>query len=368
MKPYMNYITGLPDFLLMQRVSFCWFIAQGLSEELTSFSRILDFSQNTEYVLFGQEYRLVKPIYKIRRAKRCIANYAVQLVIPLEVRNKKTKKIKYHHEFTIMSLPLMTTEATFVINGCERVIVSQIIRSPGIYFEKNKNQKKLTRFKRKFSSDLSNLRAFIISGNIMLSQFEIFLPYREPIKVEVAEKNEALRKEDLITITVGLGFIPNWNKVNIFQSSFNYFKEKEKSFSFYFLNCFKIYRIISKIFKYQTKLELIQIFLKWLKIKNNIKTHPNNLKKQEILYLLTYFNFLLKFLMKYEILKKNSNYQVRMNKKKWLRNLIQKPLYHPLINSKNLLKGPSIFCAPFGNVPSWSCSIGRRRWGRCATP
>ena len=66
----MNYTTALPDFIEMQRVSFCWFIAQGLNEELTSFSRIYDFSQNTEYILFGQEYSLVKPVYNIVRAKK----------------------------------------------------------------------------------------------------------------------------------------------------------------------------------------------------------------------------------------------------------------------------------------------------------
>lgn len=50
MKHPLNYITALPDFLEMQRVSFCWFIAQGLNEELMMFSRIHDFSYNTEYL------------------------------------------------------------------------------------------------------------------------------------------------------------------------------------------------------------------------------------------------------------------------------------------------------------------------------
>merc|ERR1712071_497311 len=85
MKKSMNYITALPDFIEMQRVSFCWFIAYGLNEELSMFSRIHDFSYNTEYLLFGQEYSLVKPIYNIVRAKKYTANYAAQLVIPLEV-------------------------------------------------------------------------------------------------------------------------------------------------------------------------------------------------------------------------------------------------------------------------------------------
>jgi DNA-directed RNA polymerase subunit beta len=127
-----NYTTNLPDFIEMQRISFCWFIKQGLTEELNNFSIIYDFSQNTEYILFGQEYSLVKPIYNIIRAKKYTANYSAQLLIPLEIRNKKINLIKYHSKFPIINLPLMTSSGTFVINGCERVIVSQILRSPGV--------------------------------------------------------------------------------------------------------------------------------------------------------------------------------------------------------------------------------------------
>ena len=61
MENNINYITNLPDFITMQRTSFCWFITQGLTDELSLFSRIYDFSQNTEYILFGQEYSLIKP-------------------------------------------------------------------------------------------------------------------------------------------------------------------------------------------------------------------------------------------------------------------------------------------------------------------
>ena len=170
MKQSMNYINALPDFIEMQRASFCWFIAQGLTEELELFSRIHDFSYNTEYILFGNEYSLVKPIYNIIRAKKYTANYAAQLVIPLEIRNKKLNNIRYHNQFPIINLPLMTTSATFIINGCERVIVSQIIRSPGIYFEKNKNQKKRKLIKRKLSSDINKLGNFIPLGEPFVSE------------------------------------------------------------------------------------------------------------------------------------------------------------------------------------------------------
>ena len=134
------------------------------------FSRIHDFSYNTEYILFGNEYCLVKPIYNIIRAKKYTANYAAQLVIPLEIRNKKSNSIKFHSQFPIITLPLMTTSATFVINGCERVIVSQIIRSPGIYFEKNKNQKKRKIVKRKLSTDVNKLKSFIPLGEPFISE------------------------------------------------------------------------------------------------------------------------------------------------------------------------------------------------------
>ncbi len=160
----MNYINALPDFLAMQRVSFCWFITQGLNEELASFSRIYDFRHNTEYLLFGEEYSLIKPTTTLLAARKYSGNYRAQLVIPMEVRNKIINSVVYHTQFPIITLPLMTTYATFIINGCERVIVSQIIRSPGVYFEKNKNQKTRKRFKRKLSSDINKLRSFLPSG------------------------------------------------------------------------------------------------------------------------------------------------------------------------------------------------------------
>jgi hypothetical protein len=90
MKQSMNYITALPDFIAMQRISFCWFITQGLNEELSLFSRIHDFSQNTEYVLFGEEYSLIKPPCSLAIARKYSGNYRAQLVIPIEVRNKKS--------------------------------------------------------------------------------------------------------------------------------------------------------------------------------------------------------------------------------------------------------------------------------------
>ena len=201
----MNYITALPDFIAMQRISFCWFITQGLSEELSLFSRIHDFSQNTEYVLFGEEYSFIKPPCSLAIARKYSGNYRAQLVIPIEVRNKKINNIRYHNQFPIITLPLMTTAATFIINGCERVIVSQIIRSPGVYFERNRNQKKRNQFKRKLSTDINKLRSFIPSGEAFLSEFDLFFPR------PVTEKG-----------------IPYWKKASICSYSINLLRDTQK--------------------------------------------------------------------------------------------------------------------------------------------
>jgi DNA-directed RNA polymerase subunit beta len=290
MKKNMNYINALPDFLAMQRISFCWFITQGLTEELALFSRIEDFSQSTEYIIYGEEYSLIKPSYSLLIAKKYSGNYRAQLVIPIEIRNKLVNTVRYNHQFPIITLPLMTTDATFIINGCERVIVSQIIRSPGVYFEKNKNQKLRNQFQRKLSTDINKLRSFIPSGEAFLSELDLFSPIPTNIYDPVKKKKK---------------IIPQWNTSSIYCYSIKYLKETQKNFSFNFLQSFKLYRIISKTKNSQSKLELIKLFLKWLKLKTHSKNVEENIKEKKINSILAYFNFLVKLLIKYEILQSN---------------------------------------------------------------
>jgi DNA-directed RNA polymerase subunit beta len=314
MKQSMNYITALPDFIAMQRISFCWFITQGLNEELSLFSRIHDFSQNTEYILFGEEYSLIKPPCSLVIARKYSGNYRAQLVIPIEVRNKKINSIRYHNQFPIITLPLMTTAATFIINGCERVIVSQIIRSPGVYFERNRNQKKRNQFKRKLSTDINKLRAFLPSGEAFISELDLFFP----TPVTTIDRRTNKKK-----------VIPHWKKTSIFSYSLNFLKQKQKNSTFYFLQCFKLYRIISTSIERQQKIELIQLFLKWLKLKNNSSSFKSDLKEENVFYLLEYFNLLIRLLIKYEIFQKiwvSNKIETKTvidTEKKWLQNIIQ---------------------------------------------
>jgi DNA-directed RNA polymerase subunit beta len=293
----MNYTTALPDFIEMQRVSFCWFIAQGLNEELTSFSRIYDFSQNTEYILFGQEYSLVKPIYNIVRAKKYTANYSAQLVIPLEVRNKKTNIIKYHSKFPIINLPLMTSSATFVINGCERVIVSQIIRSPGVYFEKNKHQKKNKKVKRVISSEIGKLKNFTPPSEILPTESRLYFLKSKVKKKLISDKKKKIRfikkEEDW-----------NWQGETINLYSFKQIKDYEMSFSLSFIECFKVYKSLFQTNSVNTKLKRINVYLKWLKF----LLHTNHSKnRNRTSLIIKCFNLLTQIIITHKILKKGGN-------------------------------------------------------------
>lgn len=313
----MNYTTALPDFIEMQRVSFCWFIAQGLNEELNTFSRIYDFSQNTEYVLFGQEYTLVKPIYNIVRAKKYTANYSAQLVIPLEVRNKKTNIIKYHSKFPIINLPLMTSSATFVINGCERVIVSQIIRSPGVYFEKNKHKKINKNIKRIVSSEIGKLKSFTPPSEILPTESRLYILKPTIKKKFISDKKKKIK------------FIKNeehWNwqgeTINIY--SFKQLKNYEINFSSSFIEYFKVYKSLFKIENLSTKIKRIKIFLKWLACNENFILKGN---EQIIFLIVNCFNLLTKTIIKYKIFKRKNtinNSQSLLTEFKQIKNLYNK--------------------------------------------
>jgi len=136
------YLTTLPDFVEIQRASFCWFLLKGLSEELAKFSSITDLSNNIELNFFGQEYKLRKPKYGILEAKRRDSTYAVKIYVPMSI-TFSSEELAYSTDKNtqtqafIGELPLMTDRGTFIINGCERVVINQIIRSPGIYYKED---------------------------------------------------------------------------------------------------------------------------------------------------------------------------------------------------------------------------------------
>ena len=265
----MSYIEALPDFIEMQRISFCWFISEGLKDELNNFSSILDFSGNIEYLFFGQEYKLVKPTYSSSNAKKHAVNYIAQLIMPIEMRNRQTNTIIRRGRLSIANLPLMTNSATFIINGCERIIVSQVIRSPGVYFERNKKQKRRKLNKLRLSNNFHKVRSFTQTSFGIL-RIPKFLP--------------------LIPNTKDFYFLQN----GLIVQSPNEFLN--------FIEFFKLYAIISKTLCNQTKSQRSKNFLKLLNIinTNNINNNNEITKKNQII--LKYLNNLLKKIIKYQIL------------------------------------------------------------------
>ncbi|MEA5603160.1 DNA-directed RNA polymerase subunit beta [Nostoc sp. UHCC 0252] len=131
---YMEPAFLLPDLIEIQRASFRWFLEEGLIEELNSFSPITDYTGKLELHFLGHNYKLKEPKYSVEEAKRRDSTYAVQMYVPTRLINKETGEIKEQEVF-IGDLPLMTDRGTFIINGAERVIVNQIVRSPGVYYK-----------------------------------------------------------------------------------------------------------------------------------------------------------------------------------------------------------------------------------------
>ena len=129
----------LPDLIEIQRSSFRWFLEEGLIEELKNFSPITDYTGKIELHFLGEQYKLKRPKYDVEEAKRRDATYSVPVYVPAQLMNKETGEIITQEVF-IGDLPLMTDRGTFIINGAERVIVNQIVRSPGIYYKEDKDK------------------------------------------------------------------------------------------------------------------------------------------------------------------------------------------------------------------------------------
>ena len=122
----------LPNLVEIQTKSFEWFVNEGLGEVLRDVSPITDYSGNLQIDFIN--YSLdSKPKYSIEECKERDANYAAPLKVNVRLTNKQTGEVKQSDIF-MGEFPIMTKTGTFVINGAERVIVSQIIRSPGMYY------------------------------------------------------------------------------------------------------------------------------------------------------------------------------------------------------------------------------------------
>ena len=125
---------AMPDLLEIQKKSYKWFLDTGLREVFADVASITDYAGNLELSFI--DYSMdEKPKYDVEECKARDATYAAPMKVSVRLRNKETGEIK-EQEIFMGDFPLMTHSGTFVINGAERVVVSQIVRSPGIYYGK----------------------------------------------------------------------------------------------------------------------------------------------------------------------------------------------------------------------------------------
>ncbi|MBD7970951.1 DNA-directed RNA polymerase subunit beta [Paenibacillus gallinarum] len=136
-----NEILEIPNLIEIQQKSYEWFLEEGLREMFKDISPIQDFTGNL--VLEFIDYSLGEPKYTVDDAKERDVTYAAPLRVKVRLINKETGEVKEQEVF-MGDFPLMTETGTFIINGAERVIVSQLVRSPSVYFSTkiDKNAKK----------------------------------------------------------------------------------------------------------------------------------------------------------------------------------------------------------------------------------
>ncbi len=126
-------VLEMPNLIEVQKSSYDWFVNKGLKEIFDDISPIEDFSDKLSLEFVDYELCRDKIKYPIEECKERDANYAAPLNVTVRLLNKENGEIK-EHEIFMGDLPLMTETGTFIINGAERVIVSQLVRSPGIYY------------------------------------------------------------------------------------------------------------------------------------------------------------------------------------------------------------------------------------------
>ncbi len=124
-------VLDLPNLIEIQTASYEWFLEEGLREMFRDISPIQDFTGNLS--LDFVDYQLAEPKYPVDESKERDVTYAAPLRVKVRLHNKETEEVKEQDVF-MGDFPLMTENGTFVINGAERVIVSQLVRSPSVYF------------------------------------------------------------------------------------------------------------------------------------------------------------------------------------------------------------------------------------------
>ena len=126
-------MSTIPGFNQIQFEGFCRFIDQGLTEELSKFPKIEDIDQNFEFQLFAERYELIEPLIEERNAVYESLTYSSEFYVSAGLISK-TRKDMQKQTILIGNIPLMNSLGSFLINGIYRIVINQILQSPGIYY------------------------------------------------------------------------------------------------------------------------------------------------------------------------------------------------------------------------------------------
>nr|WVD56053.1 beta subunit of RNA polymerase a [Tetradesmus arenicola] len=134
-----NYNSYIPDLVEIQRQGFFYLLEKGIVKEISKRNPITCFEKQIEIFFYPQYYRLTKPFYSIQQAIFYKKSYVSKLYIPVQLTDRKTKRI-FLKWMLLAHFPLMTNRGHFLLNGSARVIINQLVRSPGIYFRENMHE------------------------------------------------------------------------------------------------------------------------------------------------------------------------------------------------------------------------------------
>ena len=189
-------VLDLPNLIEIQTNSYQWFLDEGLKEMFDDIMPIDDFQGKPSLEFVG--YQLLEPKYTVEEARQHDANYSAPLHVTLRLTNHETGEIKSQDVF-FGDFPLMTKQGTFIINGAERVIVSQLVRSPGVYFhsETDKNSR-------------------VTYGTTVIPNRGAWLEYETDAKDIAYVRIDRTRKIPLTELVRALGFGSDQDIINMF--------------------------------------------------------------------------------------------------------------------------------------------------------
>ncbi|MYH56040.1 MAG: DNA-directed RNA polymerase subunit beta, partial [Acidimicrobiia bacterium] len=164
-------VSPLPDLIAVQRESFNWFLEEGLAGIFKQISPIEDFGGNLALDLSNHYFG--DPSMTVEEAKERDTSYSKPLYLIARFINKNTGEIKEQRVF-LGDFPMMTSNGTFIINGTERVVVSQLVRSPGVYFDHAVDK----------ASDKDIYGAKVIPGQGAWMQFDIDKRFTVGVRVD----------------------------------------------------------------------------------------------------------------------------------------------------------------------------------------